>query len=59
MELLHDRGVLSRRSRPFPGRLRREGGFCEWFIPDFRVGKAYGLVIREVYLPYESREQVE
>lgn len=31
----------------------------QWFIPDYRVGEAYGFVMRASYLPYESREQIE
>ena len=31
----------------------------QWFIPDYRVGDAYGFVMRAAYLPYESREQIE
>ena len=30
----------------------------QWFVPDYRVGQAYGFVMRAVYVPYESREQV-
>lgn len=31
----------------------------QWFIPDVKVGEAYGLVMRAACIPYESREQVE
>jgi len=31
----------------------------QWFIPDYKVGQAYGFVMRAAYLPYENRKQVE
>jgi hypothetical protein len=31
----------------------------QWFVPDFKVGEAYGFVMRAAYVPFESREQVE
>ena len=31
----------------------------QWFIPDYKVGQAYGFVMRAAYLPFESREQIE
>ena len=30
----------------------------QWFIPDYKVGEAYGFVMRAAYLPYESRQQI-
>jgi hypothetical protein len=30
----------------------------QWFVPDYKVGEAYGFVMRVAYIPYESREQV-
>ena len=31
----------------------------QWFIPDYKVGEAYGFVMRAAYIPFESREQIE
>jgi hypothetical protein len=28
-------------------------------IPDYEVGRRYQMVVRAMYLPYESREQIE
>jgi hypothetical protein len=30
----------------------------QWFIPDYEVGKTYRFVMRALYLPYESPEQI-
>jgi hypothetical protein len=30
----------------------------QWFIPDYQVDRAYRLVMRALYLPYESPDQV-
>jgi len=31
----------------------------QWFLPNCEVDRAYGLVMRAAYLPFESREQIE
>ena len=31
----------------------------QWFIPDYEVGKSYRLVMRAIYLPFGSQEEVE
>jgi len=31
----------------------------QFFIPDYEPGKRYGFVMRAMYLPYESREQID
>jgi hypothetical protein len=31
----------------------------QWFVPDVKVGRAYGFVMRAAYVPFESREQIE
>ncbi|MBM4030074.1 MAG: hypothetical protein FJ280_32445 [Planctomycetes bacterium] len=30
----------------------------QWFIPDYEIGKCYQFVMRAMYLPFESAEQV-
>jgi len=31
----------------------------QWFIPDYKVGQAYGFVMRTAYIPFKSRRQVQ
>jgi len=31
----------------------------QWFIPNYKVGQAYGFVMRLAYVPFENREQIE
>jgi hypothetical protein len=31
----------------------------QWFVPGYKVGEAYGLVMRAAYIPYESQKQVQ
>jgi hypothetical protein len=30
----------------------------QWFIPDYKVGEAYGFAMRACYLPFESRAKI-
>ena len=30
----------------------------QWFIPEFKVGDAYGFTMRAAYIPYESPQQI-
>lgn len=30
----------------------------QWFVPEYKVGEAYGMTMRLAYLPYENQEQV-
>jgi hypothetical protein len=31
----------------------------QWFVPGYKVGEAYGFVMRTAYVAYENREQVQ
>ncbi|WP_164103077.1 hypothetical protein [Candidatus Laterigemmans baculatus] len=31
----------------------------QWFIPDYKIGEAYGFQMRAAYLPFESHAQLE
>ena len=31
----------------------------QWFVPDYEVGKSYRFVMRALYLPFESAEEIE
>ena len=31
----------------------------QWFIPDYKVGDAYGFVLRAAYLPFENQQQID
>jgi len=31
----------------------------QWFVPDYKVGTAYGFVMRAAYLPLESTDEIE
>jgi len=31
----------------------------QWFVPDYKVGEAYGFTMRAAYVPFESQSQLE
>jgi hypothetical protein len=31
----------------------------QWFIPDYKIGEAYGFQMRAAYLPFENHQQIE
>ena len=31
----------------------------QWFVPDYEIGKHYRFVMRAMYIPYESQQQIK
>ena len=31
----------------------------QWFLPDLKLGQRYQIIMRAMYVPFESREQIE
>ena len=57
-QVFRDRDRIWMAQSPTGGGATNPAWDFQWFVPDYQVNQTYGFVMRVVYVPYKSREQV-